>query len=177
VTDLALPPLSTAEPTAQSPADVPAEALTETVEAIVVRLGQGRFAADLAGVAEVGRVPDITRIPGVPTWLAGVANWRGRILPILDLSRLLGAQSAGPSRSSRLLVLTERGVLVGVLVDAVEDTITLGADVAPVPAGLPPEAVGLLSGQLARADGPVAVLDVDAVMRLRERLPRGRRSA
>jgi chemotaxis signal transduction protein len=172
VTDLALSVTTAARLTAETPADTAVEA----VEAIVVRLGLGRFAADLASVAEVGRVPDITRIPGVPTWLAGVANWRGRILPILDLRRLLGAQPAQPSRSSRLLVLTERGIVVGMLVDEVEDTITLGADVAPVPAGLPAEAIGLLRGQLVRDNGPVAVLDVDAVMRLRERLPRGRRS-
>jgi purine-binding chemotaxis protein CheW len=172
VTDLALSVTSPARLTAETPAD----AVVEAVEAIVVRLGLGRFAADLASVAEVGRVPDITRIPGVPSWLAGVANWRGRILPVLDLRRLLGAQAAQPSRSSRLLVLTERGIVVGVLVDSVEDTITLGADVAPVPAGLPDEAIGLLRGQLVRDNGPVAVLDVDAVMRLRERLPRGRRS-
>jgi chemotaxis signal transduction protein len=173
VTELAL----TSKVTAQPPAEPAATAPVEAVEAILVRLGRGRFAADLASVAEVGRVPDITRIPGVPSWLAGVANWRGRILPILDLRLLLGAEVAGATRSSRLLVLTERSVLVGVLVDTVEGTMTLDADVAAVPAGLPPEAAGLLSGQLARDDGPVAVIDVDAVMRLRERLPRGRRSA
>jgi purine-binding chemotaxis protein CheW len=172
VTDLALSVTTPAGLAAETPAD----AVVEAVEAIVVRLGVDRFAADLASVAEVGRVPDITRIPGVPSWLAGVANWRGRILPILDLRRLLGAQAAQPSRSSRLLVLTERGIVVGVLVDAVEDTITLGADVTAVPAGLPDDAVAMLRGQLVRDNGPVAVIDVDAVMRLREQLPRGRRS-
>ncbi len=147
------------------------------LETIVVRLGRGRFATDLESVAEVGRVPAVTRIPGVPSWLAGVANWRGRILPIIDLRSLLGAATTESGRSSRLLVLTDRGTLVGVLVDAVEGTMTLGADIAAVPTGVPAEAAALLRGQLAHEDGPVAVLDVDAVMRLRDRLPRGRRSA
>jgi chemotaxis signal transduction protein len=175
VTDLALTPDVATQPSTEPAANDSVDAV-DSVEAIVVQLGRGRFAADLASVAEVGRVPDITRIPGVPSWLAGVANWRGRILPILDLRQLLGAQAAGATRSSRLLVLTERALLVGVLVDTVEGTMTLGADVAAVPAGVPAEAAGLLTGQLAREDGPVAVLDVAAVMRLRERLPRGRRS-
>lgn len=174
MTDLATSPLTTDE----LPADVTADADGDgtPVETIVVRLGRGRFATDLASVAEVGRVPVITRIPGVPTWLAGAANWRGRILPILDLRTLLGAPTTGSNRSSRLLVLTERGTVVGVLVDAVEGTMTLDTDIAPVPTGVPAEAA-LLRGQVARDDGPVALLDVDAVMRLRERLPRGRRSA
>jgi purine-binding chemotaxis protein CheW len=173
VTDLALPPIAADELTAEPDA----HPSVEPVEAIVVRLGRGRFAAELASIAEVGRVPDVTRIPGVPSWLAGVANWRGRILPIADLRSLLGAAATASSRSSRLLVLTERGTLLGVLVDAVEGTMTLDPDLAPVPTGVPAEAAGLLRGQLARDNGPVAVLDVDAVMRLRERLPRGRRSA
>jgi chemotaxis signal transduction protein len=173
VTDLALPPVATDEATAEPVADVDDVA----VEAIVVRLGRGRFAADLASIAEVGRVPDVTRIPGVPSWLGGVANWRGHILAIVDLRALLGAATTESSRSSRLLVLTERGTLLGVLVDAVEGTMTLDPDIASVPTGVPAEAAGLLRGQVARPDGPVAVLDVDAVMRLREQLPRGRRSA
>ena len=53
---------------------------------------------------------------------------------------------------------------------------TLDGDIAPIPTGVSVEASDLLQGQLAREDGPVAVLDVDAVMRLRDRLPRGRRS-
>src|SRR4051812_6097795 len=52
-------------------------------ETVVIRLGDGRFAAELDAVAEVGRVPAVTRIPGAPAWLAGVANWRGRLLPVL----------------------------------------------------------------------------------------------
>jgi chemotaxis signal transduction protein len=148
-------------------------------EVIVVRLGRGRFAAELSAVAEVGRIPDVTRVPGAPSWLLGVANWRGRILPVIDLCPLLGERAVAPERSSRLLVLTDRGVLVGVVVDGVEGIVTTHSDtdVAPVPAGLPADAVALLAGQIPREDGPVALLDVDAVMRLRERLPHGPRSA
>ena len=36
--------------------------------------------ARLTSVAEVGRAPVVTRVPGLPTWLAGVANWRARSL-------------------------------------------------------------------------------------------------
>ena len=150
--------------------------LGSVTDAVVFSMGAGRFAAALAAVAEVGRVPAVTRVPGLPGWLAGVANWRGRILPILDLRGVLGAPDGPVGPRSRLLVLGEGALTVGMVVDAVEGTTELSADVAPVPAGLP-GAGGLLCGQIARDDGPVAVLDVDAVLRLRESLPRGRRSA
>lgn len=145
-------------------------------DAIVVRLGTGRFAVDLASVAEVGRVPGVTRVPGLPGWLAGVANWRGRILPVLDLRSLLGAEVAPLDAHARLVVLTASSTAIGMLVDAVDATTAL-EDVAPFPQASAPSGVALLGGQVPRADGPLAVLDVAAVMRLRETLPRGRRTA
>lgn len=146
-------------------------------EAIVIRLGSGKFAVDLAAVAEVGRIPDITRVPGLPTWLAGVANWRGRILPILDLRTLLGADAGPHGSRSRLLVVADATLAVGLLVDAVDGTTILDSEVAAFPPALSANAAGLLCGQLPRDDGPVAVIDVPAVLRLRDGLPRGRRSA
>jgi chemotaxis signal transduction protein len=154
--------------------DAAADAVS--TDAIVVHLGAGRFAVDLASVAEVGRAPAVTRVPGLPVWLAGVANWRGRILPVLDLRPLLGAESVTLDNQGRLIVLTDGGIAVGMLVDAVDGTTSL-VDVAPFPPASAPIGSNLLSGQSPREDGPLAVLDVTAVMRLRESLPRGRRTA
>lgn len=152
--------------------------VTETAaDAIVARLGAGRVAIALASVAEVGRVPVISRIPGVPAWLAGLTNWRGRILPVLDLRPLLGADMGTLSATTRLVVVTTEGANVGLLVDAVEGTISVGADLAPLPSVLPGAGADLLCGQVPREDGPIAVLDVEALARLRDLLPRGRRSA
>ena len=160
-----------------TPAPETADDAAADADAVVVRLGTGRFAVSLASVAEVGRVPSVTRVPGTPGWVAGVANWRGRILPILDLRSLLGAVEAPLGGSSRLLVLSADGVSVGLLVEAVEGTAVVAASAEPFPATLAGTAARLLAGQLPHPDGPVAVLDVDAVLRMRESLPRGRRSA
>jgi chemotaxis signal transduction protein len=168
--------------TAAAPEDVSgpvgptADAVADS-DAIVVRFGDGRFALDLAHVAEVGNVPPVTRVPGVPDWLAGVANWRGRLLPVVDLRRLLGGGNATTVRSARLVVVAREPVTLGLLVDGVDGTTSVGEEVEPFPTLLPGDGGGLVSGQLPRQDGPIAVLDVDAVIRLRDLLPRGRRSA
>ena len=149
-------------------ADAPA------AEAVVVRLGSGRFAAELSAVAEVGRVPALTRIPGAPEWLRGVANWRGRLLPVLDLRSLLGAQPGPLGMTARLVVLAVDGMSAGVLVDAVEGTGALDGDVEEFPAALVDRGSALLAGQVPSEAGPIAVLDSRAVLRLREELPRAR---
>ncbi|HET6911215.1 MAG TPA: chemotaxis protein CheW, partial [Mycobacteriales bacterium] len=111
-----------------------------------------------------------------PGWLAGVANWRGRLLPVLDVRSLLGADAAPVTSTARLLVLTSEGITAGVIVDAVDGTGRVG-DVEAVPPALRDASNELLSGQVPRDDGPIAVLDAAAVLRLRDQIPRGRRSA
>lgn len=163
---------------AASDADARADGdVTAATDAIVVRLGSGRFAVDLGSVAEVGRAPHVTRVPGFPSWLAGVANWRGRILPVLDLRTLLGADAVALDARGRLLVLTHGKHVFALVVDAVEGTAMLGDDVAAFPRASGSPGSALLSGQVPREDGPIAVIDVAAVVRLRDTLPQGRRSA
>jgi chemotaxis signal transduction protein len=117
----------------------------------------------------------VTRVPGTPAWLAGVVNWRGRVLPALDLRVPLGAAAVPLDDRARLLVVGHDGVSVALLVERVEGTATLGSRVEPFPAALSAVAADLLSGQVPAPDGPVAVLDVAAVVRLRAALPQAGR--
>lgn len=145
---------------------------------VVLRLAGGRFGLPLAAVAEVGRPPLLTRVPGLPEWVAGLANWRGRVLAVVDLRPLLGATgpAGAPARCNRLVVLVHRGVQVGLLADTVDGTAHLVAAAAPPSVGLAASAAALLSGVVSDAGGPVALLDVDAVLALSDRLPRARRA-
>jgi len=145
---------------------------------VVVRLGGGRFALPMDVVAEVGRMPGLTRVPGTPPWVAGVANWRGRILGVLDLRILLGvAHQSSRDGTTRLVVLTRAPVSVGAIADRVEGVITVDVDdLEPPLLTLPPEAGSLLQGQVTDQDGPVGVIDATAVLALRHRVGAARRT-
>jgi purine-binding chemotaxis protein CheW len=119
----------------------------------------------------------MTRVPGLPSWLAGVANWRGRVLAVIDLRPLLGASGTSLDRRARLVVLHRSGVPVGLLTEGVEGTHVLDEDlVEPSLAHLPDSAAGLLAGQTTDSAGPCGVIDLDAVYRLADSLPRARRA-
>lgn len=140
---------------------------------VVVRLGGGRFALPMSVVAEVGRLPGLTRVPGTPTWVAGVANWRGRILGVLDLRVLLGLGDGvgGDVQSARLVVLAKGAVTVGVLAERVDGVLDVDPEaLEPALQTLSAEAGALLEGQLTTADGPVGVVDANAVLALRHRV-------
>lgn len=152
------------------------ELLAPRTALVVVRLGGSRYALPMASIAEVGRPPVLTRVPGLPAFVAGVANWRGRVLAVLDLRGLLGAGTGALDRRGRLVVLAHDGVRVGLLVEAVTGGTDLAPDsVEPTPAHLPTAAGALLAGQVTDGDGPFGLLDLDAVVGLTATLPRARR--
>ena len=146
-------------------------------EHVVVRLGGCRYGLPMPSVAEVGRPPALTRVPGLPEWVGGVANWRGRVLAVLDLRPLLQAQREPLDRRGRLVVLTRAGVTAGLLVEAVEGSVSVDLDrVEPALAHLHARTASLLTGQVTDGDGPCGLVDLAAVFALADELPRVRRA-
>lgn len=70
-------------------------------------------------VREVIVPPHVTRVPNARSWLLGVANVRGALLPIIDLRQLLGLPTHGEQRGQRVLVYNSDRVPAGFLVDEV----------------------------------------------------------
>jgi twitching motility protein PilI len=78
-----------------------------------------RFVAPMAEVAELLTVPSSTRLPGVQSWVRGVANVRGRLLPLIDLEAFFGGQLAGSRKRHRVLALEYGDLFTGLLVSEV----------------------------------------------------------
>jgi purine-binding chemotaxis protein CheW len=161
------------------PAEAPDRGIRPEVDGyVMLRLGGSRYAVGMSAVAEVGRLPSLTRVPGTPIWLSGVANWRGRILAVLDIRPLMGAAITPTGSLGRLVVLSEDNVTVGLLTEGVQGVVDCAAErIEPPPMSLDAEAVALLQGQFTEPTGPIAVLDPTAVLALRLRLPSPRRAA
>lgn len=78
-----------------------------------------RFVAPMGEVSEMLEVPGHTRLPGVQSWVRGVANVRGRLLPLCDLARFLGQRLNNPRKQQRVLILEQGDLYTGLLVDQV----------------------------------------------------------
>jgi twitching motility protein PilI len=70
-------------------------------------------------VSEVLHEPRFTQVPGVKPWVKGVANLRGRLLPIMDLCAFLGHELSVARRQRRVLVVEHQDVFAGLMVDEV----------------------------------------------------------
>lgn len=73
----------------------------------------------LGEVSEVLSFPELTTLPLVQPWLLGVANVRGRLLPLTDLAKFLGLQSAVRLKNRKVMVIEQDDVFSGLLVDQV----------------------------------------------------------
>lgn len=78
-----------------------------------------RFVAPMDHVSEILTIPRHTLIPGVKYWVGGVANLRGRLLPLVELAGFFGESSQGTLRSKRVLVVSHSDRLDGLIVDGV----------------------------------------------------------
>ncbi|MGU5267570.1 chemotaxis protein CheW [Pseudomonas aeruginosa] len=94
----------------------------ETVQSwsgIGFRMGGRFFVAPMGEVGEVLHEPRYTQLPGVKTWVKGVANVRGRLLPIMDLCGFLGTELSPLRKQRRVLVVEHLDVFAGLIVDEV----------------------------------------------------------
>ena len=136
---------------------------TVTLECLVFSLGGERCGIETAHVVDLRRLTDLTRVPGTPPFVLGVMNHRGRIVPVLDLQRLLGTGETTAATGSRVLTVEAGGMSFGILADAVEGSIRVGAEeLAPPPAPRVSGGASVIRGITADM---VAILDLDALVR------------
>jgi twitching motility protein PilI len=87
---------------------------------VAFRLSSENFLVAREETREVLGFPSVvTRVPGAKSWIRGVANVRGTLLPVVDLRAFLGGGETGTGRSARVLVANHREVPAGLLVDEV----------------------------------------------------------
>ena len=87
---------------------------------VVFELGGQRLVAPIGEVSEVLTMPEYTRMPLAQPWLLGVANVRGRLLPLTDLCKLLSVPSQLPKINRRkVIVIDHHSLFSGLIVDRV----------------------------------------------------------
>lgn len=116
------------------------------------------FAAPMAPVQEIIRLPDLARVPLAPACLMGLANLRGRVLPIVNLRQIFGLPNVGHSDATRALVINI-GTPLGFVVDRVASVISVDEDriesVAAISSSIDTD---LLTGVVKNAGGEMIMI-------------------
>jgi purine-binding chemotaxis protein CheW len=116
-------------PSAQAaPVGAGAARTSQGGEFLTFRLGAEEYGIDILRVQEIRSYEQPTRIANAPSFIKGVVNLRGVIVPIIDLRLKLGCETAEYNTFTVVVVLNVRGRVVGAVVDSVSDVLALSKD-------------------------------------------------
>lgn len=96
------------------------EKIEQMWQGVAFRLGEDYLITPLDQIREV--LPyggQLAKIPGSKPWIKGLANIRGLLLPIIDLSGCLANKAVVIKRNTRMLIINQAGIIAGLLVDEV----------------------------------------------------------
>lgn len=132
---------------------------------VTFSLGSEEFGVDIMRVQEIIRIPPITRVPKAETYIEGVINLRGNVIPVISLRTRFGMTRVEETDLSRIVVLQVQTKVFGVWVDAVTEVLRLDSEAIEPP---PPISIGMDS-QFIRGVGKIGerlliLLDLDHII-------------
>ena len=143
----------------------------ELIQLVDFRIGEEEFGVDVSLVREITRVADISRIPEAPSFIRGVINLRGQVLPVIDLAVLLGFSFRDKlTETARIIVTEVQRQTVGMLVDEVPEVLKIPEEnIEPAPELLRGKLGKDYVRSIGRLDGRLIVLlDLEKVLALQE---------
>ena len=122
------------------------------------------FGVNVAKVREVLRMPEITKIPNMPSEVEGMAEIRGKLIPVISLARWMGVEEP-PERKKFLLHLEFLRENVGVIVhDAKRIRRITWKDIKKAPDTLNQKMGGRITGVVDTEDGLLIILDFEGIL-------------
>jgi len=102
--------------------DILSDVTSDIRQFVTFLVGEEVFAVDMGPVQEIIRLPEVVRVPLAPDTLDGLANLRGKLLPIISLRRLFGFEEETHNDSTRAVVV-DYGEPLGFVVDRVASVV------------------------------------------------------
>lgn len=120
------------------------------------------YGVEIMKVREIKGWTETTRLPNSPDFMKGVINLRGVVIPIFDLKSCFKMGNTIPHEKNVVIILVVKERLVGILVDAVSDILSVGADeVRPAPHMEVKVDAEFINGLISMDEKMVVLLDVD----------------
>lgn len=135
------------------------------LQLVSFNIGDEEFGVDILGVQEINRMTEVTRVPNAPSYVEGVINLRGKVIPVIDLRKRLMMAVRGHDQDTRIIVVEIENKVIGFVVDKVNEVLRIPQSVTEAPpsmvSGIKSDyitAIGKLTDRL------IILLDLDKIL-------------
>jgi purine-binding chemotaxis protein CheW len=142
-----------------------AERNEQRLQMINFTLGGDEYAVEIQKVREVINFRELTPLPKAPSFVKGIINLRGEVIPVIDLREKLGLAHEAYSALTNVIIVEIGRKAVGVVVDDVRHVIRLApGEVAPSPPFIGGLSGKYVSGVAKIGERLVVVLDMERIL-------------
>ena len=102
---------------------------SDVTQYIKIEMGDETFGIDIGFVDNILRMQRITRVPNMASYIKGVINLRGEIVPIINLRTKMGLEEIEETKATRIIIIKMEQVgKVGFIVDCVKEVVSISEE-------------------------------------------------
>ena len=137
---------------------------------VVFDLANEHYGVDIGAVESIIKMQPITAVPRAPSFVEGVTNLRGTVLPVIDLRRRFGLPAEEETKETRIVVVEMGGITVGMVVDGVSEVLQVAEeDIEPPSPIVMTLDSAFITGIAKMDDRLIILLDLGKVLSTEER--------
>ncbi|MBH0194870.1 MAG: purine-binding chemotaxis protein CheW [Nitrospira sp.] len=143
----------------------PSESVTNGSQYLTFNLGEELYGVDILRVQEIKGYTAVTKIPNTPSYIRGVLNLRGTIVPIVELRTKFGMPTIEHTMFTVIVVVVVKEKVMGLVVDAVSDVLDIDKKDVQAPPNFGAKVnVSFMNGIGKSGDKLVTLLDIDRML-------------
>ena len=144
-----------------------------TLQLVTFQLGMEQYGINIMDVEGIVKVEEIREIPNAPSYVEGIFNMRGEIIPVINLHRRFQIRKAQLSEEDELLsgfiIVNIDGMQLAIIIDTVSRVVSINvADVQPPPQMISGIGAEYIQGVVNREDHYLIILDIRRLFNMRE---------
>ena len=144
-----------------------------TLQLVTFQLGMEQYGINIMDVEGIVKVEEIREIPNAPSYVEGIFNMRGEIIPVINLHRRFQIRKAQLSEEDELLsgfiIVNIDGMQLAIIIDKVSRVVSINVtEVQPPPQMISGIGAEYIQGVVNREDHYLIILDIRRLFNMRE---------
>ena len=135
-----------------------------SIQIVCFKIEEEEYGIEILKVQEILKLPSLTTLPKTSDFIKGVFDLRGKVIPVIDLSKRFGIDCSSDVENKRAIVVNIKGKAIGLAIDSVSHVIKVNTDdIEP-----PPPVVKGISGRyiigIAKVQNDfIVILDINKI--------------